>query len=165
MWLTYAINNLDWNFQKWRPFWNIKRRTGGLLRLWYIRISTQNVSQHTLETLTNEREISCVGVIQPFDKTAKMICWWPPWVEPTRHRWMGLMWSAYREQKIATNVWNVLGQSTSENIYFLPHSHWKIFSLTHWGRDKIYAISQTTFWSALSWMKMFEFRLKFHVWS
>ena len=36
--------------------------------------------------------------------------------------------------------------------------------LTHWGRDKIDAISQTTFWSAFSWMKMFEFRLKFH-WS
>ena len=37
-------------------------------------------------------------------------------------------------------------------------------NLTHWGRDKMDAISQTTFWSALSWMKMFEFRLKFH-WS
>ena len=36
--------------------------------------------------------------------------------------------------------------------------------LTHWGRDKMDAISQTTFWSAFSWMKMFEFRLKFH-WS
>ena len=34
--------------------------------------------------------------------------------------------------------------------------------LTHWGRDKMDAISQTTFWSAFSWMKMFEFRLKFH---
>ena len=36
--------------------------------------------------------------------------------------------------------------------------------LTHWGRDKMDAISQTTFWSAFSWMKMFQFRLKFH-WS
>ena len=36
--------------------------------------------------------------------------------------------------------------------------------LTHWGREKMDAISQTTFWSAFSWMKMFEFRLKFH-WS
>ena len=34
----------------------------------------------------------------------------------------------------------------------------------YWGRDKMDAISQTTFWSAFSWMKMFEFRLKFH-WS
>ena len=34
--------------------------------------------------------------------------------------------------------------------------------LTHWGRDKIDAISQTTFSSAFSWMKMYEFRLIFH---
>ena len=33
------------------------------------------------------------------------------------------------------------------------------FPLTHWGRDKMAAISH-----AFSWMKMFEFRLKFH-WS
>ena len=36
--------------------------------------------------------------------------------------------------------------------------------LTHWGRDKMAAISQTTLWTAFSWMKMLEFRLKFH-WS
>ena len=36
--------------------------------------------------------------------------------------------------------------------------------LTHWGRDKMDAISHTTLWSAFSSMKMFEFRLKFH-WS
>ena len=35
-------------------------------------------------------------------------------------------------------------------------------SLKHWGRDKMDAISQTTFSSAFSWMKMFEFWLKFH---
>ena len=34
--------------------------------------------------------------------------------------------------------------------------------LTHWGRDKMDAISQTTFWNAFSWMKMLEFRLIFH---
>ena len=37
-------------------------------------------------------------------------------------------------------------------------------ALTHWGRDKMDAISQTTFPSAFSWMKMFDFWLKFH-WS
>ena len=35
-------------------------------------------------------------------------------------------------------------------------------SLTHWGRDKMDAISQTTSSSAFSWMKMYELRLKFH---
>ena len=34
--------------------------------------------------------------------------------------------------------------------------------LTHWGRGKMDAISQTTFSSAFSWMKMFEFLFKFH---
>ena len=38
------------------------------------------------------------------------------------------------------------------------------FDLTHWGRGKMDAISQMTFSSAFSWMKIFEFRLKFH-WS
>ena len=34
--------------------------------------------------------------------------------------------------------------------------------LTHWGRDKMAAIFQTTFSSAFSWMKKYEFRLRFH---
>ena len=37
-------------------------------------------------------------------------------------------------------------------------------TLTHWGRDKMDAISQTTLSNAFSWMKILEFRLKFH-WS
>ena len=36
--------------------------------------------------------------------------------------------------------------------------------LTHWGRDKMAAIFQSTFWNAFSWMKMYEFCLRFH-WS
>ena len=34
--------------------------------------------------------------------------------------------------------------------------------LTHWGRDKMAAIFLTTFSNAFSWMKMYEFRLRFH---
>ena len=34
--------------------------------------------------------------------------------------------------------------------------------VTHWGRDKMNAILQTTFSSALCRTKMFEFRLNFH---
>ena len=39
-----------------------------------------------------------------------------------------------------------------------------IFQLTHWGRDKMAAISQTTRSNPFSWMKIFEFRLRFY-WS
>ena len=36
--------------------------------------------------------------------------------------------------------------------------------LTHWGRDEIDAILQTTVSRAFSWMKIYRFRIKFH-WS
>ena len=53
-------------------------------------------------------------------------------------------------------------------FYWNTHtaSMWRndIDGLTHWGRDKMYAISQTTFWSAFSWMKMYKLPLRFH-WS
>ena len=45
-----------------------------------------------------------------------------------------------------------------------PCSNKILLWLTHWGRDKMGAIFQTTFSNAFSWMKMFEFRFKFH-WS
>ena len=45
----------------------------------------------------------------------------------------------------------------------LLNSH-GLLELTHWGRDKIAAFSQTTHSNAFSWMKILEFRLKFH-WS
>ena len=34
--------------------------------------------------------------------------------------------------------------------------------LTHWGRDKMAAVSRTTLSNAFSWMKLYEFRLRFH---
>ena len=37
-------------------------------------------------------------------------------------------------------------------------------SISHWGRDKMDVMSQTTISNALSWMKMLGLRLKFH-WS
>ena len=53
-----------------------------------------------------------------------------------------------------------LGQNMKKtNISFIP-----VWFLTHWGRDKMDAISQTTFSSAFYWMKMYELWLKIH-WS
>ena len=46
------------------------------------------------------------------------------------------------------------------DIYIVPG----LGELTHSGRDKMAAISQTTLSNAFSWMKMLEFRYKFH-WS
>ena len=61
----------------------------------------------------------------------------------------------------------ICSQTTKEMCELLSDSypfHDNSPYLTHWGRDKMAAISQTTFSNAFSWMKMFKFRLRFH-WS
>ena len=75
--------------------------------------------------------------------------------------------------------WDVFQEDFSENIcynstvlYFINNTanscnvtgETHMWHLTHWGRDKMAALSQTTLSNAFSWMKMFEFRLKLH-WS
>ena len=55
---------------------------------------------------------------------------------------------------------NISGFLLSGSVIYDPHAP----HLTHWGQDKMDAISQTTFSNAFSWMKMLEFRLIFH-WS
>ena len=49
-----------------------------------------------------------------------------------------------------------------EQIPGLADSWWP--PLTHWGRDKMAAIFKTTFTNAFPYIKMYEFRLRFH-WS
>ena len=77
-------------------------------------------------------------------------------------------------------LWLVLHQATSHNLSRCLHSamtpygviklHWvnschvEIVFNTLRPRDKMAAIFQTTFWNAFSWMKMYQFRLRFH-WS
>ena len=57
-------------------------------------------------------------------------------------------------------------QHTSRFKGWLPLLHSAILSyqLTHWGREKMAAILQTTFSNEFPGMKMYEYRLKFH-WS
>ena len=57
-------------------------------------------------------------------------------------------------------TWCLVGPRTSAEIIMMQAGH--CTSLTHWGRDKMAAIFQTTIWNAFSWMKMYEFRLRFH---
>ena len=73
-------------------------------------------------------------------------------------------------------TWRQIGTRSSPTIMLTTASHEphyvvctsrytdEINYLTHWGRDKMAAISQTTLSIAFSWMKMLEFRLNFH-WS
>ena len=54
---------------------------------------------------------------------------------------------------------------TTVPIWNPPHYNGDIgspLSLTHWGRDKMAAIFQTTFPNEFCWMKMYVFQLRFH---
>ena len=44
------------------------------------------------------------------------------------------------------------------------YNRWIVIVWTHWGLDKMAAISQTTVSNSFSWMKIYEFRIKCH-WS
>ena len=57
-----------------------------------------------------------------------------------------------QNQPKATNNRRRMGLVAQRPLLWLPN----------WGRDKMAAISQTTFSNAFSWMKMYEFRLWFH---
>ena len=46
-------------------------------------------------------------------------------------------------------------------LFTIDKNHLSI-SLAYWDRGQIAAISQTIFWNVFSWMKMYEFRLRFH---
>ena len=57
--------------------------------------------------------------------------------------------------------WFSMYALTTYDIYDITLLTKKI-DLTHWGRDEMNNISQTTFSNVFSSTKMFEFRLKFH---
>ena len=88
----------------------------------------------------------------------------------------GLKWK-HRWNWISGCIWNSKYHLSSAMTHKHPQLHikshvhatamelwWQVKSLTHWGRDKMSAISQTILSNAFSWMKILELRLKFH-WS
>ena len=58
------------------------------------------------------------------------------------------------------------GEVSDVSLMICSHGSCKYWQyqaiLTHWGRDQMAAIFQTTFSNGFSWMKMYEFRLTFH---
>ena len=77
------------------------------------------------------------------------------WLKPRVHVWRSSCWAS---------CMGLLHHRRYKTIHVL--SRWYVYAptqellwclLTHWGRDKMDTISQTTFSSAFSWMKIFEF--------
>ena len=80
------------------------------------------------------------------------------------HQWIPHTKGQYRGKcfHLMTSSWRTCVSSFMMRIRW--STLWSFDHLTHWGRDKMAAISQTIFSSEFSWMKIYEFRLRFH-WS
>ena len=92
---------------------------------------------------------------------------WPQWVYSGNSllhvQYKGITWAN------ADLLWTWLCRSNLQwnfQIYFyMDFIHTTVEASvcsTHWGRDKIFIISQTTFSNAFSWVKMYELCLIFH---
>ena len=66
----------------------------------------------------------------------------------------------HNELKISISTFHVYTTNIKHLHSNVQSTH--LWELTHWGPDKLAAVSQTTVSNALYWMKMYEFRLRFH---
>ena len=116
--------------------------------IWKLRHLLSNRFKISFQDLTKRQGMSLVvsvthvSVICSFWVTPFLTIWYTILYTLTRYL-MGsvVTWASWRLKSPATRLW-----------------------LTHWGRDKMDVISQTTLSNAFSWMTMVEFRLRFH-WS
>ena len=82
---------------------------------------------------------------------------WPGLEHRLRPCWPCLAWTGgTRRWKKGMDQWIYGHSSCLQN-----NSAYK--ELTYWGRDNMAAMFQTTFLNAFTWMKMPEFRLRFHL--
>ena len=93
-----------------------------------------------------------------------------------RHLWVQCLWSVLYLYQWCVVWYHVILNPVIIRYHCIntnPWIHWLVngvgleahlYTLTHWGRDKMAGISQTTFSNAFFLIKLFEFRLKFH-WS
>ena len=84
------------------------------------------------------------------------------WVKPVSHNWQNTfmnLWCATITQVDSGSRFNITTLSYQYKWMVLSLPQW--MGLTHWGRDKMAAISQTIFSNTFSWMKMYEFWFRF----
>ena len=90
---------------------------------------------------------------------------WGLWFEtPSRSLWRQRNDHVWIRRGFAKPPFGVMTWVSNCIQYFDFGRNYCPTPLAHWGRDKMAVVSQTTLSNAFSWMKMLEFRLRFH-WS
>ena len=99
------------------------------------------------------------------DSSALDAFWWHAPNE--RHIYLYRTFNNFREtllDSLNTLLDTLCGKTGVRMCSGVPKKCGLCAHLTHWGRDKMATFFQTAFSNAFSWMKMSEFRLKYH-WS
>ena len=86
-----------------------------------------------------------------------------PWESWTNHTAVPCKCNGYDEILLPRVQYGVCHLVVNAGTSILVPSH-HFDGLTHWGRDKLAAVSQTTYSHGFSWMKVYELWWKFH-WS
>ena len=129
-------------------------------------LKNQQMSYQEIVVFHNDFTLSMLSGKQP-EQSPLAHTWWQPTSGCIAifHKYCCFTMFTKHESIITNLTMKSLG------VYYwyvkIPQCGYMKHGLTNWacwGRDKMAAISQTTFTNAFSWMKMFELRLKFH-WS
>ena len=127
-----------------------------------------------LKVSSAKRRPSCLGlnVLTPLGRVTITICLFVSCgrfrVSPKHrliYKWTKIKFDRCRRSLVVVEpVKYELDLTVLTNTFTETSLQWKLRNgvLTHWGRDKIATISQTTFSNAFSWMKMFEYRPRWH---
>ena len=129
------------------PEWHVKDKSGNDLTYW-----GWNKMVSILQTTFSN--VSPLKKMTVFEWNSPEICFSGCYWQVT------IVWG----NGLVTNKQQCITWTNDDLVRWCPHESLGLNKLTHWGLGKIAAISQTTFWSAFSWMKTFKFQIKFH-WS
>ena len=118
------------------------RRRNGFTEVWF-QISTCHI-------LAFHHQRACINILYIYQQEAL-----------TRIKWRILKTKYHSNPTIC--VWGICCAIALRRMSS-DHTAEKstLCQLTHWGRDKMAAVSQTIFSHAFAWMKMYEFGLRFH---
>ena len=151
----YGSNRDPYASTAWEPVWKNRVHWRGtpILTAWKCIYENVIIISHgSLESSNKESSIIIIisKMLAIFFRPQHATCWSLPQCQTNGMSSIRVFLSCLALDKPSGNLHR---QKACRNVLSRD--------LTHWGRDKMDGISQTTFSSAFSWMKMFEFQLKF----
>ena len=148
-----------------------KQMTSQYLNHWWAKSLTQYVSQGLIQVNSSPPSAAYMRQETGSVLVQVMACRLTAPSHYLSQYWLNVNWTLRNKLHWYFNRHSIIfiEEFTFENVVCdfpakLSRGRWVncVCHLTHWGRDEIDEILQTTFSNAFSWMKMYWFRLRFH---